>query len=106
LNILAPVQAYLVAESWLSPVLSLFPAEPAVLPYELGTPAAFDFAGFNGRGLTDDVMDIILTLSSNKALADGVAPNKARVRTGFPYFGEPYSKDEQAGLIPAAPPKK
>jgi hypothetical protein len=81
---------------------------PAVLPYELGTPAAFDFAGFNGRGLADDVMDVILTLSSNTALADGVAPDKSRVRAEFPYFGEPYSKDDQAGLIPAAirPPKK
>jgi hypothetical protein len=27
---------------------------PAVLPYELGTPAAFDFTGFNGRALADD----------------------------------------------------
>jgi hypothetical protein len=71
---------------------------PAVLPYELGTPAAFDFAGFNGRGL----------VSSNTALSDGVAPDKARVRGEFPYFGDPYSKDEQAGLVPAAspPPKK
>jgi Domain of unknown function (DUF4331) len=80
---------------------------PSVLPYELGTPAAFDFAGFNGRGLADDAMDVILTLSSNTALADGVAPDKTRVRADFPYFGEPYSKDEQAGLVPAAtPPKK
>jgi hypothetical protein len=77
---------------------------PAVLPYELGTPAAFDFAGFNGRGLADDTMDVILTLSSNTALADGVAPDKARARAEFPYFGEPYSKDEQAGLTPAAAP--
>jgi hypothetical protein len=76
----------------------------AVLPYELGSPAAFDFAGFNGRALADDVMDIILTLSSNTALADGVAPDKGRVRAEFPYFGEPYSKDEQAGLLPAATP--
>jgi len=77
---------------------------PAVLPYELGTPAAFDFAGFNGRGLADDTMDVILTLSSNTALADGVAPDKERVRGEFPYFGEPYSKDEQTGLRPAAAP--
>jgi Domain of unknown function (DUF4331) len=81
---------------------------PAVLPYELGTPAAFDFAGFNGRALADDTMDVIITLSSNTPLADGVAPDKARVRAEFPYFGEPYSKAEQAGLTPAAapPPKK
>jgi hypothetical protein len=73
----------------------------------LGAPAAFDFAGFNGRGLADGVMDVILTLSSNTPLADGVAPDKARVRGEFPYFGEPYPKDEQTGLTPAAaPPSK
>jgi hypothetical protein len=77
---------------------------PAVLPYELGTAAAFDFAGFNGRNLADNVMDIILTLSSNTALADGVAPDKTRVRAEFPYVGEPYSKEEQAGLKPATAP--
>jgi len=41
-------------------------------------------------------MDVILTLSSNTALADGVAPDKARISNEFPYFGEPYSRDEQA----------
>ena len=34
--------------------------------------------------------------SSNTALADGVAPDKARISNEFPYFGEPYSRDEQA----------
>jgi hypothetical protein len=74
---------------------------PAVLPYELGTPAAFDFAGFNGRGVIDDVMDVILTLATNTPLGDGVAPDKARVHKAFPYFGEPYTVEEQA----AAPAK-
>jgi hypothetical protein len=79
---------------------------PAVLPYELGTPAAFDFAGFNGRRLTDDVMDVILTLATNTPLGDGVAPDKRRVRKDFPYFGEPYTAAEQAGIVPAAAPAK
>ena len=79
---------------------------PAVLPYELGTPAGFDFAGFNGRGLTEDVMDVILTLTTNTLLGDGVAPDRRRVRRDFPYFGEPYSSDEQAGIVPAAMPAK
>jgi hypothetical protein len=63
---------------------------PTTLPYELDTPAAFNFAGFNGRPLTDDVMDVILTLASDTALADGVAPDRSRTRQDFPYFGEPY----------------
>lgn len=79
---------------------------PAVLPYELGTPAAFDFAGFNGRGLTEDVMDVILTLATNTPLSDGVAPDRTRVRKDFPYFGEPYAAAEQTGVVPAAVPTK
>ena len=62
---------------------------PNILPYELGTAAAFDLAGFNGRPLGDDVMDVMLTLASNKPLQDGAAPDRNRIRTEFPYFGEP-----------------
>jgi hypothetical protein len=68
---------------------------PTTLPYELDTPAAFNFAGFNGRPLTDDVMDVILTLASDTALSDGVAPDRSRTRGDFPYFGEPYSAAEK-----------
>jgi hypothetical protein len=64
---------------------------PGVLPYELDTPAAFTFAAFNGRSLCDDVMDVILTLATNTALGDGVAPDKRLMRPDFPYFGEPHA---------------
>jgi hypothetical protein len=77
---------------------------PAVLPYELGTPASFDFAGFNGRGLTEDVMDVILTLATNTPLGDGVAPDRTRVRQDFPYFGQPYAKATHASAVPPASP--
>ncbi len=73
---------------------------PAILPYELGSKAAFDFVGFNGRGLTDDAMDVILTLATNTPLGDGVAPDPRRVRKDFPYFGEPYRSGEQGGVVP------
>ena len=79
---------------------------PAMLPYEVGTPAVFGFAGFNGRALTDDVMDVILTLATNTALGDGVVPDKNRIRDEFPYFGEPYAPAEQAGVAPARPGQK
>ena len=75
---------------------------PTTLPYELDTAAAFDVAGFNGRALTDDAMDVILTLATNTALGDGVAPDRDRVRGAFPYFGEPYTSGEQVGVVPAA----
>ena len=74
---------------------------PTTLPYELDTWAAFDLAGFNGRALTDDVMDVILTLATNTALGDGVSPDRTRVRDEFPYFGEPFSRAEQVDIVPA-----
>ena len=67
---------------------------PTVLPYELDTPARFDVTGFNGRALTDDVMDVILTLATNTPLGDGVAPEPQLVRSDFPYFGTPHEKSE------------
>src|SRR5260370_3633753 len=59
---------------------------PITLPYELGTAAVFDLAGFNGRPLGDDVMDVMLTLASNRPLADGAAPDRNRILTEFPYI--------------------
>ena len=38
------------------------------------------FPAFNGRGLCDDVMDVILTLVTNTALGDGVAPDMRLMR--------------------------
>ena len=74
---------------------------PVMLPYELDTDAGFDFAAFNGRALTDDAMDVILTLATNSALGDGVAPDRGRVRDVFPYFGDAFTVAEQAGVSPA-----
>jgi hypothetical protein len=51
-------------------------------------------------------MDVMLTLASNKPLADGVAPDPARVRNDFPYYGDPYRKDEQVGVTPVSRPAK
>jgi hypothetical protein len=56
------------------------------LPYCLGTPASFDYTGFNGRVLTDDVMDVMLPLTTNTALGDGVAPDPSLISADFPYF--------------------
>jgi Domain of unknown function (DUF4331) len=75
---------------------------PTTLSYELGTQAAFDQAGFNGRAPADDVMDVILTLTTNRPLGDGVAPDTSRIRNDFPYFGEPFNSEEQVGLMPPA----
>lgn len=79
---------------------------PAMLPYQVGTPAVFDRARFNGRPLAADAMDVMLALATNKNLADGVAPDRGRIRAEFPYFGSPYAKAEQAGVTPVARPSK
>jgi hypothetical protein len=36
------------------------------------------------------VMDVILTLVTNTALGDGVAPDMRLMHPDFPYFGEPH----------------
>jgi hypothetical protein len=64
---------------------------PVTLPYELDTAASFTVERLNGRGLADDVMDVILTLATNTPLSDGVAPDMSRMRDEFPYFGEPFA---------------
>lgn len=56
------------------------------LPYELGTVASFDYAGFNGRSLRDNVMDSMLSLLTNSPLGTGVAPDPARFDRTFPYL--------------------
>jgi hypothetical protein len=43
---------------------------PNILPYELGTSAAFEVASFNGRALGDDALDVMLTLATNTPLVD------------------------------------
>src|SRR5277367_961256 len=77
---------------------------PVTLPYELGTPAAFHLARFNGRPLGDDAMDVMLTLVSNTPIEDGAVPDRKRIRSEFPYVAPPYTKEEQMGVSPVHPP--
>jgi hypothetical protein len=56
------------------------------LPYELGTVASFDFTGFNGRALNDNVMDVMLTLLVNAPLSTGIRPDPDRFDTNYPYL--------------------
>ncbi len=78
---------------------------PTILPYEIGTPAVFDVARFNGRALTDDAMDVMLSLTANQPIVDGAVPDTTRIRADFPWYGEPYSKDEQVQVTPMHPPE-
>ncbi len=62
------------------------------LPYVVGTPASFDYTGFNGRALGDNVMDNMLSVLTNSPLGTGIAPDKGSVAKGFPYFTQPVRK--------------
>jgi hypothetical protein len=73
---------------------------PVMLPYELGTDAAFGLADFNGRPLWTDAYDVMLTLAANRPITDGVAPDSTKIGNDFPYYGNRYSKEEQSGLEP------
>jgi hypothetical protein len=60
---------------------------PDMLPYVVGTPATYGFAGFNGRTLADNAPEAMLSLVLDKAVPSGLKPSVSRdVRdTNFPY---------------------
>ena len=73
---------------------------PSLLPYDLGTEASFTVNVFNGRPLADDALDVMFSLAANVPFSDGVSPDRDRLINSFPYYGLPYSKEEQQGLEP------
>jgi len=60
---------------------------PDVLPYVVGTPATYGFAGFNGRTLADNAPEAMLSLVLNSAVQSGLKPSVAKdLRDeNFPY---------------------
>ena len=60
---------------------------PDVLPYVVGTPATYGFAGFNGRPLADNAPEAMLSLVTNMAVPSGLKPSVAKhLRDGdFPH---------------------
>jgi hypothetical protein len=60
---------------------------PDVLPYVIGTPASYGFAGFNGRTLADNAPETMLSLVTGTAVPSGLKPSVARDQraSGFPY---------------------
>ena len=53
-----------------------------------------------GRPLGTDAFDVMFTLAANTPIADGVAPDTARLQSSFPYYGAPYDHAEQEGFRP------
>jgi hypothetical protein len=64
---------------------------PDVLPYVVGTPATYGFAGFNGRTLADNAPEVMLSLVAGTAVPSGLkASMSARLRhNDFPYAALP-----------------
>ena len=60
---------------------------PDVLPYVVGTPATYGFAGFNGRTLADNAPEAMLSLVLDQAVPSGLRPSVSRDArdTNFPY---------------------
>ncbi len=60
---------------------------PDVLPYVVGTPAGYGFAGFNGRTQADNAPEAMLSLVTNRAVPSGFTPwvNKDLRDSNFPY---------------------
>ncbi len=72
-----PEQATKVAKTLLPDILSYDPTRPAAYPA-------------NGRALTDDVMDVFLSVITNgKVMRDNVGPHKDLL-SDFPYLGQPH----------------
>ncbi len=45
---------------------------PNILPYEVGTPAVFGFAEWNGRSLTDNAPDVMFSIATNTPVRLGI----------------------------------
>jgi uncharacterized protein DUF4331 len=60
---------------------------PDVLPYTVGTPAAFSFDGFNGRALADNAPEVMYGLVTNSGFPTGLTSFVATETRaeGFPY---------------------
>ncbi len=60
---------------------------PNVLPYTVGTPAAFGFAEWNGRSLTDNAPDVMFSIAANSPVRLGIGKESVSSKPSktFPY---------------------
>ena len=64
---------------------------PTTLPYVLDSAASFGFAGFNGRAMTDNVENVMLSLQANTPIDQGATVARTNILDEFPYFGAPHA---------------
>jgi hypothetical protein len=60
---------------------------PNTLPYEVGTPAAFGFAEWNGRSLTDNAPNVMFSIAANTPVSLGIGKESVTSKPSktFPY---------------------
>jgi hypothetical protein len=60
---------------------------PNILPYEVGTPAVFGFAEWNGRSLTDNAPDVMFSIAGNTPVSLGIGKESVTSKPSktFPY---------------------
>jgi hypothetical protein len=58
-----------------------------VLPYVVGTPATYSLVGFNGRALSDNAPEAMLSIVAGTAIPSGLKPSVSQhLRSAsFPY---------------------
>jgi hypothetical protein len=64
---------------------------PTTLPYVLDSAASFGVAGFNGRSMTDNVENVMLSLQANTSIDQGTTVARTNILDEFPYFGTPHA---------------
>jgi len=71
---------------------------PNILPYEVGTPAAFGFAEWNGRSLTDNAPDVMFSIAANAPVRLGIGKESvtSKPSTTFPYVPAAIAGVDQA----------
>jgi hypothetical protein len=60
---------------------------PNILPYEIGSSAAFGFAEWNGRSLTDNAPDVMFSIAANTPVSLGIGKESVTSKPSkkFPY---------------------
>jgi hypothetical protein len=60
---------------------------PNILPFEVGSVAAYSFIGWNGRSLTDNAPDVMFSIAANTPVRLGIGKESVSVKPSaiFPY---------------------
>jgi hypothetical protein len=77
---------------------------PNLLPYEVGTPAAFGFAEWNGRTMTDNTPNVMFSIAANTPVSLGIGKESVTSKPSktFPYV--PAAGKQTAAVQRAAGP--